>query len=116
MSVTKPITIDYDAPNSQTFTYEINGVPPDLSTGYTATMHFWRAGVSSTLAAEYTATQASGIALGLAGAITVNYVTVQTGLNAVSTLDANWHYVLAIKQTGHQNKQILSGPFTRLQP
>jgi hypothetical protein len=25
MSVTKPITIDHDAPNSQTFTYEING-------------------------------------------------------------------------------------------
>ena len=116
MSVTKPITIDHDAPGSQTFTYAVNGVPPDLSTGYTSTMHFWRAGVSGTLAAEYTATQASGITLGLAGAITVNYVTVQVGLNAVSTLDANWHYILAIKPTSGQNKAILSGPFTRLQP
>ena len=116
MSVTKPITIDHDAPNSQTFTYEINGVPPNLSSGWTSSMHFWRSGVSSTLPPEYTATQASGITLGALGAITVNYVTVQTGLDAVSALDANWHYVLAIRQTGFQNKQILSGPFTRLQP
>ena len=116
MSVTKPITIDADAPGSQTFTYEINGVPPNLSSGWTATMRFWRAGISSTLAAEYTATQASGITLAALGAITVDYTIVDTGLDAISTLDANWHYTLAVQQTGYSRKQILSGPFTRLQP
>ena len=116
MSVTKPITIDANAPNSQTFTYEVNGVPPNLSSGWTASMRFWRAGISSTLAAEYTATQASGITLGASGAITVDYTIVDTGLDAVSTLDANWHYTLALQQTGYQTKQILSGPFVRMQP
>jgi hypothetical protein len=116
MSVTKPITIDADAPGTQTFTYEVNGVPPNLSTGWTSTMRFWRAGISSTLAAEYTATQASGITLGTLGAITVNYVIVDTGLDAVSSLDANWHYTLALQETGYAKKQILSGPFIRMQP
>lgn len=116
MSVTKPITIDADAPSSQTFTYEVNSVAPNLSSGWTASMRFWRAGISSTLAAEYTATQASGITLGALGAITVDYTIVDTGLDVVSTLDANWHYTLALQQTGYQAKQILSGPFIRMQP
>jgi hypothetical protein len=69
-------------------------------TGSGATMRIWRNGLAPTASADVTATQASGITPGTGGLITLNLVTINSALNAISTTESVWHYSLEITHSG----------------
>lgn len=87
----------------QTFTsvgtYVINTTSHNL-TGNNASMRIWRNGASPTASPDVTATQASGVTPGNGGLITLNLVTIDSALDAVSASETVWHYSLEVVHTG----------------
>lgn len=109
MSQTLNINYDPYAPGTFALTFTVNGVAPNLSTGYTATMRIWRSGLPTTAAADVTVTSPSAIALGTAGSIVLDLVVIHTALALVSTTGAVWTYDLIVTPTGAYSQKVCSG-------
>ena len=109
MSQTLNINYDPYAPGTFALTFTVNGVAPNLSTGYTATMRIWRSGLPTTAAPDVTVTSPSAIALGTAGSIVLDLVVIHTALALVSTTAAVWTYDLIVTPTGAYSQKVCSG-------
>lgn len=116
MSETQNIVYSKGAPGSYAITYNPTGTPPNLSTGYTASMRVWRSGLPTTAVADHTATHAAGITLGAAGSITLNLVTIDTALTVVDSSEAIWHYALEVTPTAGADELVHTGYLIRSQP
>lgn len=116
MSDTLNIVYSKQAPGSFALTYSVGGTAPNLSTGYTAAMRIWRSGLATTASADHTATQAAGITLGAAGAITLNLVTIDTAISVVDSAEAIWYYALEVTPTGNPDQLVCTGYLVRRQP
>ena len=116
VSSTTNIVYSKTAPGSYAITYNPTGTPPNLSTGYTASMRVWRSGLPVTSAADHTATEAAGITLGTAGSITLNLVTIDTAISAVDAAEAIWHYALEVTPTAAADQLVSTGYLIRSQP
>ena len=109
MSQTLNINYDPYAPGTFALTFTVNGVAPNLSTGYTATMRIWRSGLPTTAAPDVTVTSPSAIALGTSGSIVLDLVVIHTALALVSTTAAVWTYDLIVTPTGAYSQKVCSG-------
>ena len=116
LSDTLNIVYSKQAPGTFVLTYSVGGTAPDLSTGYTASCRVWRSGMSTTAAADHTATQAAGITLGAAGSITLNLVTIDTALSVVDAAEAVWYYALEVTPTAGADQLVCTGYLVRRQP
>jgi hypothetical protein len=116
MSDTLNIVYRRQTPGTFALTYAVGGTPPNLSTGYTASMRIWRSGLSTTASADHTATAGVGITLGSAGAITLDLVAINTALSVVDAAEAIWHYDLQVTPTGNASQAVCSGYLVRVQP
>jgi len=116
VSDTQNIVYSKGAPGSYAITYNPTGTPPNLSTGYTASMRVWRSGLPTTAAADHTATQATAITLAAAGLITLSLVTIDTALTAVDSSEAIWHYSLEVTPTAAAAQLVHTGYLIRSQP
>ena len=117
MSATKILFINNAAPETQTLIYEVNGVPVNMTSGYNVEMRFWRAGIPTTSAAEFTASTATNhFTLGTTGQITILFYVFNSSLSAISPIDVLWHYDISLLVYGQPNKQILNGTLVRIMP
>lgn len=109
MSQTLNINYDPYAPGTFALTFTVNGVAPNLSTGYGATMRIWRSGLPTTAAPDVTVTAPSAIALGTSGSIILDLVVIHTALALVSSTEAVWTYDLIVTPTGSYSQKVCSG-------
>ena len=109
MSQTLNINYDPYAPGTFALTFTVNGVAPNLSTGYGATMRIWRSGLPTTAAPDVTVTHPTAIALGTSGSIVLDLVVIHAALALVSSTNAVWVYDLVVTPTGSYSQKVCSG-------
>lgn len=109
MSQTLNINYDPYAPGTFALTFTVNGVAPNLSTGYGATMRIWRSGLPTTASPDVTVTAPGAIALGTSGSIILDLVVIHTALALVSSTEAVWSYDLIVTPTGAYSQKVCSG-------
>ena len=109
MSQTLNINYDPYAPGTFALTFTVNGVAPNLSTGYGATMRIWRSGIPTTSAPDVTVTHPTAIAFGTAGSIILDLVVIHAALALVSSTEAVWTYDLIVTPTGSYSQKVCSG-------
>lgn len=116
MSDTLNIVYSRSAPGSFSLTYSVGGTPPNMSTGYTASLEVYRSGLSTLASPDVAADTTSGITLGAAGAIQLNLVTINSALNTVDATEAIWMYRLTVTPTGNPEQYVCGGYLVRAQP
>ena len=109
MSQTLNINYDPYAPGTFAIQFTVNGVAPNLSTGYGATMRIWRSGLPTTAAPDVTVTHPTAIALGTSGSIVLDLVVIHAALALVSSTQAVWTYDLIVTPTGSYSQKVCSG-------